>query len=118
VLDWAAESFGARLVLAEGVMPAAQDPAALARLAAAVDAHDAWALTALNELVTLSGSLLLGLAVSRGRLDAEVGWRLSRIDEDWNAAQWGEDAEAAAIAALKERDFHRAARLLVLLRAG
>ena len=59
-------------------------------------AHDAFGLTALHELVTLSGSLVLGLAVARGALAAEVAWDLSRIDESWQEEQWGCDAEAAA----------------------
>jgi chaperone required for assembly of F1-ATPase len=115
MLQWAESALGARLAASEGVMPLRQDPEALARLRGAVAAHGAWQLTALHELVTLTGSLVLGLAVSHGRLAPEEGWRLGRIDEDWNIEQWGEDAEAAAQAARRRRDFMAAARLLRLL---
>jgi len=117
MLDWAAEALGARLLPGEGVMHVTQDPAAVAALASAVAAHDPWELTALHELVTISGSLVLGLAVSHGRLDAPQAWRLSRIDEAWNIREWGEDEEAAAAARRREADFGHAARLLGLLRA-
>lgn len=115
VLEWAAEALGARLVIGEGVMHVAQPPEAVARLAAEVEALDAWELTALSELTTLTGSLVLALAVCHGRLEAEQAWRLSRIDEDWNIEEWGEDAEAAAQAARRKAEFISAAELLRLL---
>jgi chaperone required for assembly of F1-ATPase len=115
LLDWLAERHGARLVVAEGVMFSAQNAEAIERLRGAVAALDPWRLTALHELVTLSGSLVIGLAVVEGRLDAEAGWRASRIDEDWNESQWGRDAEAAAAAARREAAFHASAWLLALL---
>ncbi len=118
LLDWAAEAHGARLLCAEGVMHVAQPPEALARLAAAVEALDPWRLTPMHELVTGSSSLVIGLAVAAGRVGAEEGWRASRIDEDWNLEQWGEDAEAAAQAARREADFLSAARLMALLESG
>jgi chaperone required for assembly of F1-ATPase len=117
LLAWAREAFGARLALAEGVMHVPQPPASLARLEAEVRAHGPWELTALHDLVTLTGSLVIGLAVSRGRLMPEDAWPLGRIDEDWNVGEWGDDAEAAAGAARRRADFLNAARLLALLRA-
>jgi len=116
MLDWAEAALGARLATASGVIHVPQDPAALERLAALVAAHGAWELTALHELVTLSGSLVLGLAVSHGRLSAEAAWPLSRIDEDWNIEQWGEDAEEAAATARRRAAFHGAERLMHLIR--
>ena len=89
-------------------MHAPQPAASLAALRAAVAAEDAFGLTALHELVALSGSLVLGLAVVRGALDAETAWELSRIDETWQAEQWGLDAEAEAAAAVRRADFLRA----------
>lgn len=115
LLAWAHRTLGARLAVAEGVMHLAQPREALAPLEAAVAAEDAWALTALHELVTLSGSLVLGLAVRHRRLDPSEAWRISRIDEAWQTEQWGEDAEAAAAARRRQADFARAAELLELL---
>jgi len=118
LVAWASEALGARLVLAEGVMHVAQPPASLARLAGAVRDHSPWELTALHDLVTLTGSLVIGLAVSRGRLAPGPAWVLGRVDEDWNTEEWGEDAEAAAAAARRKADFLDAARMLELLRAA
>jgi chaperone required for assembly of F1-ATPase len=115
VLDWAAAALGARLHVGEGVMHIVQPPEAVARLGAEIDALDAWELTALSELATLTGSLVLALAVCHGRLEPAEAWALSRIDEQWNIEHWGEDAEAAQLAARREADFLAAARLLRLL---
>jgi chaperone required for assembly of F1-ATPase len=115
MLDWAARVLDARLVCVAGVMHRPQAPQACAALAAAVAHCDAFRLTALHELVALSGSLVLGLAVLEGAIEPDRAWSLSRIDEDWQAEQWGEDAEAAASAARKRADFLQAARLVDLL---
>lgn len=117
LVAWAAEDLGAPLILVEGVMHVPQPPQALARLGDAVRSHDPWELTALHELVTLSGSLVIGLAVSHGRIDPEAAWAASRVDEAWNIEEWGEDAEAAAQAERRRRDFLIAAWMMELLRA-
>ena len=41
----------------------------------------------------------MGFAVQRGRLSAGEAFRLSRLDEDYQAELWGADEEAAAKAA-------------------
>jgi chaperone required for assembly of F1-ATPase len=97
-------------------MPHAQPGQSLAALAAAVAAHDTFELVGLHELVTLSGSLVLGIAISRGLLDGATAWDLSRLDELWQAEHWGLDAEAEAAAARKAADFLRAEELLRHLR--
>jgi chaperone required for assembly of F1-ATPase len=114
-LRWAALTFAAPMVAVTGVMHEPQPASTVAALRAAVDAHDPFALVALNELVTLSGSLVLGLAVARGALAAEDAWELSRIDETWQAEQWGRDPEAEALAAGRRAEFLRARDLLDLL---
>ena len=62
LLDWAARDFGARLRVTAGVLPVAQQPEAVARLArAGRRGARRFRLTALHDLVTLSGSLVIGL---------------------------------------------------------
>ncbi|MEM6622651.1 MAG: ATP12 family protein [Pseudomonadota bacterium] len=118
VLDWAAQRFGSRLNVQTGVMHVDQPPDDLQALANEVLTLDAWQMTAMADLVTISGSLLLGLAVREGRLRAADAWALSRIDEQWNIEQWGEDHEAAVQSAKRESDFHDAAKLLGWLTRG
>ena len=115
LLDWAAEALGARLAVGTGVMHVAQDPVALGRLGAQVRALDPFRLTAFSDLVTLSGSLVIGFAVTEGARSPEAAWALSRIDEDWQTEQWGEDEEAGRQAGLKRAAFLEAARIFRLV---
>ena len=117
LLDWAEEAFGARLAVAAGIMPIQQPRESIAALRTAVAAHDAFALTALHTVVSISSSLVIGLAVSAGRLDGPGAWHVSRIDHDFQASQWGEDPEAAAEAARARGDLEASTRFLSLVRA-
>lgn len=114
VLDWAAQALGVRLAVTQGVMHVAQDEGALARLTARVEGFDPFRLAAFHDLVAISGSLVLALAVTEGRLTAEEAWALSRIDEHWQVEQWGEDEEAAASEAARHEGFVAAARFFAL----
>lgn len=111
LLDWAAASFGARLNVISGVMHVAQPETALAPLRAAVRACTPYQMAALHDLVALSGSLVIGLAVVRSHHPPETLWSLSRIDEDWQEEHWGADEEAQHKTALKRASFLHAARV-------
>ena len=109
-LTWAANALDAPLAVQHGLMPVAQPPESLARLATAVDKLDSFELTGFHDLVALSGSLVLAFAVIRDRLDPAAAWDLSRIDEAWQTALWGHDDEAAAQAAARRAAFLAGAR--------
>ncbi|WBU57633.1 ATP12 family chaperone protein [Paracoccus sediminicola] len=115
LLDWAETALGARLAVTQGVMPVAQDADALTRLRDRIGALDPFRLTGLHDLVTLPGSLILGLAVKEGRLSAAEAHELSRIDEEYQAEIWGRDEEADTAAANRREAMQQAARFLGLL---
>ena len=115
-LRWARDALGAPLVTTRGVIPVPQPRASLAALRARVAAFAPWEVTALSEFVSLTGSLVLGLAVMDGE-GAEAIWPLGRIDEDWQAEEWGVDEEAAERAAARREAFMQAERYLRLVRA-
>ena len=81
LLDWAEGEFGSRLIVGEGVMHIAQDPALLSNFHAEVASFDNFTLTAVHDLIAISGSLLIALGVTRGHLSVEDAWAASRIDE-------------------------------------
>ncbi|TNC65169.1 ATP12 family chaperone protein [Rubellimicrobium roseum] len=110
LLAWSAEALGADLATGSGVMPVQQAPGDLQRLREPLEQMDVFELAAIHDLVALSGSLVLALAVAQGRLSAEEAWRLSRVDEDFQIEEWGEDEEAAEAAARRRGDFLNAAR--------
>jgi chaperone required for assembly of F1-ATPase len=90
VLTWAAESFGARFILAAGVMPVAQPEAAM-RAASQAIPTDPWAVGALHVVTALTGSALLALALAHGFRSAEEIWTAANVEEDWNTDRWGKD---------------------------
>ncbi len=114
LLDWARATFDAPLRSVPGVMFIEQDTGALARLHAAVAAQTAFQIAAFHDLVAISGSLVLGLAVTRGRLDPGAAFDLSRIDEHWQSELWGVDEDAAVLEAMKKQAFGLAARFHAL----
>lgn len=116
LLDWLNEAHGATLVVTNGVVPVQQNPAQIAVLKRFVAAHDVYPLTALHTIVSISGSLVIGLAVSARYLDGAKAWEVSRIDHDFQAAQWGTDSEAAADAIRTRSDLLAAARFMDLAR--
>jgi len=110
LLDWADSALGARLVPVAGVIHAPQAPDALEALARRVRALDDFALTAFHDLVSLSGSLVIGFAAIEDLHPIESLWEISRIDETWQEEQWGKDEEASADAARKRAAFFHAKR--------
>ncbi|PZQ96596.1 MAG: ATPase [Cereibacter sphaeroides] len=110
LLAWSADSLGAPLIATAGVMHIDQPPESLARLTATVAAMDNFRLTGFHDLVAISGSLVLALAVVGGRLDAAGAWALSRLDETWQAELWGRDEDAEAAEALRLASFVQAER--------
>lgn len=114
LLDWAANDLDAPLIATSGVMPVQQPAVSLSALGATVRALSPFQLAAFHDLVALSGSLVLGLATASGRLTASEAWRLSRLDEDWQAELWGADDEAVEVAALKYGAFLTADRFFGL----
>lgn len=116
-LDWAAETFGARLVVTAGIVPVDQPKDAVDRLRGEVAALGAFELAALHDLVMLPGSLVLGLAAARGAAGPDALWQVSRLDEIWQAELWGQDEEAERAAAAKAAGFADAAKFFACARA-
>ncbi len=114
LLIWTETELCAPLVTTTGVMHINQPQTSLAALRRLVGALSPFQLSAFHDLVAISGSLILAFAVTRRRLSAEAAWDCSRIDENWQMALWGEDEEAAEVAALKRMAFLRADRFYAL----
>ena len=105
LLEWAGRRYDVTFRVTQGIIPVEQPTETLERLGVAVGALDAFTLAGLSTLVTLSGSLVCGLAIVDGGHDADVVWSASEIDEAWEVEQWGEDADAAARSAQRRAEF-------------
>ena len=116
-LDWAALTYDAPLKVTTGIAHVAQSHHSLTALRAAVAAFDPWVLAGLGVLVPTLGSLVLGLAVAEGRLEAGQAHELGALDELFQAELWGDDAEAARRRKAVAADIAVAARCIALARA-
>ena len=105
LLDWAAQELGAKLETRTGVMHTAQSAEALSALRARVLGMTNFELAAFHDLVSISGSLIIGFAAALSHRSAEDLWAVSRLDEIWQAEQWGEDEEAEQMALHKKAAF-------------
>lgn len=117
LLDWAARRYDMAFETIIGIVHRPQPEETVKRLQAAVAALDPFRLAALSPIVTIGGSLVGALALAERAFEEEVVWRATRIDEDWQAGQWGEDEQAIAARDARRRDFAAAMRFLRLLDA-
>lgn len=116
ILDWAYDALGVRLILSEGVMHVTQPAATIDALSQAVRrVEDPFRLTALHTLTTLTGSLIVALAVLHGHLSPASAWAAAHVDETYQADVWGRDEEAEERLAIRRIDFEAAAAMLAAL---
>ena len=116
LLDGAAERYATPLTVTSGVIPSSQPAASLAAFAAAVAAYEDFALTALHAATAACGSLVIGLALFEGRLNAAEAFTASQLDESFQIKAWGEDEEQADRRTALAADIAAVARFVTLLR--
>jgi chaperone required for assembly of F1-ATPase len=114
-LAWAAERLGVRLVVTTGLTHIAQSGDALARVRAAIEAHDVHRLVVVHSGVTITGSAVLGLAFAAGAIGAEEALGAAEVDVLYQAELWGGDAEAEKARAHRLADLKAAEAYLKLL---
>ena len=115
IIAWAEKWIGRRLILTEGVVHVTQPPTTLERFAEKLNGRNAFELSALHVMTTLTGSALLALAHAEGLLTVRATWTAAHIDEDYQIEKWGTDFEAEHRRATRWRDMEAAGQLLALL---
>ncbi len=65
--------------------------------------------------MTLTGSIVLGLAMARGALTAEPAFRTALLDELYESERWGEEGQQQKRHARLRADLEAAERYLELL---
>jgi chaperone required for assembly of F1-ATPase len=118
ILDWAADTLGARLVTAVGIIHRPQPEEAIVAVRRHLQSMDADGLTAVHNMTTLSGSAVVAIAVAGGHISSEQGWTAAHVDEDWQAEQWGHDEAARRRQEMRRAEFLSAFEFLQLSRAA
>jgi len=115
LLDWASKCLNARLNTGIGILYVNQSSKSLANLRDRISTMSPFGLTAVHDLITISGSFVAALAVIYGHKSAEDIWEICRIDEIWQIEEWGIDDLEEAASAQKRNDFLLAANYYSLL---
>ncbi len=115
LLDWAARDLDAPLRVTCGIRHEPQPEAAVTALRRAVEALDDLSLAALDCATRVSGSLVIALALHRGRLRPDDAFAAAELDASFQIELWGEDPEATRRRAAVLADLAAAGRLFALL---
>lgn len=115
VLAWVRQQFNCGISCTDGVMPVVQPAETLECFRAELQGMDAFQMAAFTVLTQNLGSLLLAFAVRGAHMEAAEAFHCSRVDEDYQAEQWGEDSVSVARAREIERDVLAAERFLLFL---
>jgi len=116
MLDWSRGALNAPLNIAHGVMFIRQPQKSINALRFRVNKFNPFELTALYDLVGLSGSLVAGLAVVDGHETPESVWDICQVDETWQKEQWGQDEIAEELTLGKRTKFLQAFKFFATLR--
>ncbi len=108
ILRWAGTRFDTVFQTTQGVMFIDQPEAGVARLRAELCRLNDFQLAGVHDLITISGSLILAIALIERQIDVAQAWQTARIDEVWQAELWGEDEEAVRVSDLRYHAFCRA----------
>ncbi len=118
IIDWASREFGAIWQTASGIEPATQVPEMHEAIRAYLKTQGAMRLSAACVLVSCYSSLLLALAVLKGRVSEAEAFELSRLEEAVQNERWGVDVEAEKKNARVKAETHAAGHFLRLLEAS
>jgi chaperone required for assembly of F1-ATPase len=116
LLDWVRRRHGAQMTVAEGFTHVDQSPDALGALRRALEEFDPFTLGALHVIASITGSAVLALAVAEGFIPGGAAFQLSRIDENYQAEKWGEDAESLKRAAALAHELDKAVECIAAVR--
>lgn len=112
MLDWVSGTYGVRLTVTTSLLPVVQPAAVRARLRDAIEDLSDWPLVGVHTATTALGSVVLGLGLLHGRLDADAALAASLLDELFEIERWGSDVELERRHEVLRRDVSGAARFL------
>ena len=114
LLDWSESEFGANLAVTTDLTPIEQSEQSLLAIYTAVAQSGDFSLTGMIAATAASGSVIIGLALLRRRLDADEACSLAQLDEQYQSDRWGEDPDATAQRDSVRRAITVAASFMVL----
>ena len=115
LLAWLEREVGAKLTVTTGIQPVQQAADDVAAIREAVSGFDHFRLAGLSSATSAMGSVVLGLALTTGRISASEAADAAFIDEIHQMEQWGRDADEEARLTRLRSDLEAVERFLALL---
>ncbi len=112
LLDWMTQRFDIDLDVVSGILPISQTPENLQRLHGVIDSYDNFRLVGLSVATGTAGSVVIGLALVEQQIDARTAFEAAQLDESFQIAEWGEDAEATKRREAVRAEFGNVANLI------
>ena len=113
--DWFKSRHGVALRVTTGVLAVPQDSAVHTAVSNTIEALTPMRLVALSAATHTAGSIMIGLALLDGAIDADQAYSAACLEERYQADKWGEDAEATVMREGKRLDLVQTAAFLELL---
>lgn len=90
-LEWTKDKYGTALHVVQGIMPVIQPKASLEAFRQVVGTYDNYYLVGLQQVVGVTGSLLLGLALVGNAATVDQVFKAAELDSLFQMKKWGED---------------------------
>jgi chaperone required for assembly of F1-ATPase len=105
LLHWSGNAMNAPMNVTSGVMFTAQDDASVNMYRRQLMALNHYQLAGVHDLITISGSAVISMALIANHITLEQAWMAATVDEAWQEKQWGADEEAQVTLRKKRDDF-------------
>ena len=115
LLYWIQNELDLNFIIVNGIMPVEQPKENYNTFFNELEKLDCISLTALSDIVTLSGSLILGLLLLKKKIASKQAWYLAKVDEEWQRSKWGTLPEQAEDDEYNKNKFFISCKLINLL---
>lgn len=113
VIFWAEQHLAVPFQVSIGTLEQTQDEQAIAAVRAQVlKMTDPFVLAGFQDIVRLTGSVLISLGLLEGAFTSDAAWLAAYVDEIWQIEHWGEDSEAAERQRVRRVEFDAAVLFL------
>ena len=105
LLDWSAKTNLAPMNVASGIMHVEQPVTSIDVYRSKLKEMNPYQLAGVHDLITISGSVIISMALISNHFSIDEAWTAASVDEIWQEKQWGSDMEAKEVRAKKRLDF-------------
>ncbi|MBT5913824.1 MAG: ATPase [Rhodospirillaceae bacterium] len=117
LLDWAKVTINAELLVTAGIMPLKQPDSSINAIRAKIIQYNSFSLVALHELTSVSGSVIIGLAVIERYINLDESIKAAQLDTIYQIERWGEDPEVMSKLKNTKQEMSEASNFIALLTA-